>query len=149
MMASMPPRVVMFLMVASSRYVMQSHRTFPLSVRRSMARWPMAICGSVKMLTILSNSGSFRKTFVYFPDCRSSERVVQDWLTMTSVPNRDLTSYSQLFRYAYPSGGTYCRGSSQISQEVLERVLNCTPHARQMARSISHGKREAERREAG
>src|SRR5215475_5027379 len=74
---------------AGSSIEMQSHKTFPLGVQTTSARWPIANCGCVPMPITLA---SYWRYELKCPAVRAAS-VVQ----------------------VCPRGGTYCRSSSQIT----------------------------------
>src|SRR5262245_40445966 len=92
---------------------MQSHKTFPLGVETTSARWPIANCGCVPMPI---TPGSYWRYELKCPAVRAPS-VVQ----------------------VCPRGGTYCRSSSQITHcrgATLPGVY-WVPQAVQMNASIS------------
>src|SRR5262249_37811335 len=99
--------------VAGSSIEMQSHKTFPLGVETTSARWPIANCGCVPMPI---TPGSYWRDELKCPPVRAAG-VVQ----------------------GFPRGGTYCRSSSQISHCRGATLLGVywVPQAVQMNGSIS------------
>ncbi len=92
---------------------MQSHRTFPLGVQTTSARWPIANCGCVPMPI---TPDSYWRYELKCPAVRAAS-VVQ----------------------VCPRGGTYCRSSSQITHCRGATLLGVywVPQAVQMNASIS------------
>ena len=92
---------------------MQSHKTFPLGVQTTSARWPIANCGCVPMPI---TPGPYWRYELKCPAVRAAS-VVQ----------------------VCPRGGTYCRSSSQITHCRGATLLGVywVPQAVQMNASIS------------
>src|SRR5262249_6387816 len=100
-------------MVAGSSIEMQSHKTFPLGVQTTSARWRIANCGCIPMPI---TPGSYWRYELKCPAVRAA-RVVQ----------------------VCPRGGTYCRSSSQITHCRGATLLGgyWVPQAVQMNASLS------------
>src|SRR5262247_1864537 len=100
-------------MVAGSSIAMQSHKTFPLVVQTTNARWPIANCGCVPMPI---SPGSYWRYELKCPAIRAASVV-----------------------HVCPRGGTYCRSSSQITHCRGATLLGVywVPQAVQMNASIS------------
>src|SRR6516165_4618573 len=100
-------------MVAESSIEMQSHKTFPLGVQTTSARWPIANCGCVPMPI---TPASYWRYELKCPAVRAAS-VVQ----------------------VCPRGGTYCHSSSQITHCRGATLLGVywVPQAVQMNASIS------------
>ncbi len=81
---------------------MQSHKTFPVGVLIRMARWPMAILGSVQIDMKRSSASSGLRLLLYLGnvDAFKAPRVVKCW----------------------PVGGTNCRAVIDDSQLVRHFV---------------------------
>src|SRR5262245_56153395 len=107
------PSPLIKAMVAGSSIEMQSHKTFPLGVQTTSARWPIANCGCVPMPI---TPGSYWRYELKCPAVRAAS-VVQ----------------------VCPRGGTYCRSSSQITHCRGATLLGVywVPQAVQMNASIS------------
>jgi hypothetical protein len=104
----MPPRPSTIVTVASSSVAMQSQRMFPLGVRTSNARCPIAKAGVEPMPM---TPGSYSRNVLVWP-CRMAVNVV----------------------HVCPRGGMYCRSSSQITQRSggCSLCACCVPQAVQM-----------------
>src|SRR5712691_1269403 len=110
--ACKPPRLLTKVTVAASSMAMQSHKTFPLGVQTTSARWPMANDGCDPMPM---SPGSY---------CRYELKCVA-------------ASTDSVVHFC-PPAGTYWRSSSQIAQLCGGALLGayCVPQAVQTKASI-------------
>lgn len=124
----------MYWPVASSMFVMQSHRILPFCEQSRKARCPIATCGCATMLITPSDIRPDGK-YLCTVWTAASRGGLSSFCCASCLLGQDISSGPRLAIHLLT--GTYWQGSSQTLHDLIDRVSYWTPHMPHIIRPMT------------